>query len=282
MRIGVPRTVDGQTVGVEGVIGRLKQWLSLPATRGLGIDDPRTTILRREIIRSKPFLRKIYLDWYGLILASLPRIQGRVLELGSGGGFFKELLPALVTSEIVAWQGVDVIADAGLLPFPSASLRAIVMTDVFHHLPSPRSFLKEAGRCVRPGGVLAMVEPWVTAWSSMIYRHLHHEPFMPQAVEWEFPSEGPLSGANNALPWMVFQRDRPRFEEEFPEWSIQRIEPFMPVRYLLSGGVSLRSLMPGFTYGLWSRAEEFLQGLIKDLAMFALIVVRRRTASEVS
>ena len=71
-------------------------------------------------------------------------------------------------------------------------------------------------------------------------------------AEWEFASSGPLSGANGALPWMVFVRDRAEFEREFPELEVARIEPFLAFRYLVSGGVSMRSLMPGFTHGVWA------------------------------
>jgi SAM-dependent methyltransferase len=263
-------------MGVGRATGRIQAWWETRATRGLGVDDPQTTMLRRQIIRSKPFLRNVYREWYGLILDALPRSDGRVLELGSGGGFLKELCPSLLTSEIVAWEGVALVADGACLPFRPGSLRAIVMTDVFHHLPDPRSFLREASRCVRPGGAVAMVEPWVTGWSRIVYRYLHHEPFEPAAPEWEFPSEGPLSGANGALPWIVFQRDRLRFEREFPDWSIERVEPLMPVRYLLSGGVSFRSLMPGFAFGFWRLAEKALSPIMGGIAMFALVVLRRQ------
>ena len=75
---------------------------------------------------------------------------------------------------------------------------------------------------------------------------------------------------------MVFERDRARFEREFPEWTIQRIQPFMPVSYLVSGGVSLRSLMPGFTFGLWNLAERAAAPVMNSVAMFALIVLRRK------
>lgn len=256
----------------------LRDWLETPATRGLDVDHPHTTLVRREVLRSKPFLRKVYREWYGRILKALPPGDGRVLELGSGGGFLRELLPSLVTSEIAAWQGVSLVADARALPFRSGSLRAVVMTNVFHHFPDVRAFLREAGRAIRSGGAIVMVEPWVTAWSRFIYRRLHEEPFEPDAREWEFPSTGPLSGANNALPWMVFERDRSRFEHEFPEWTIQRIQPFMPISYLVSGGVSMRSFMPGFTFGVWRLAERAATPVMGSLAMFASIVLERRSA----
>jgi SAM-dependent methyltransferase len=260
----------------DHAIERFKGRLAIRATRDLHVDDPRTTMLRREILESKPFLRKVYLEWYRRILESLPPSEGRVLELGSGGGFIQQLLPSVLTSEIVAWQGTALVADGQCLPLRSGSLRAIVMTGVFHHLPDVESFLREAARCVRPGGVVAMVEPWVSPWSRIVYRRLGHEPFDPDATEWAFPSDGPLSGANGALPWIVFRRDRRRLERDRPEWSIERVEPFMPLRYLLSGGVSLKSLMPGFSFGLWTLAERALGPVMENVAMFALIVLRRK------
>ena len=120
-----------------------------------------------------------------------------------------------------------------------------------------------------------MIEPWVTPWSRVVYTRLHHEPFRPDAPEWEFPSTGPLSGANGALAWIVFVRDREQFAREFPEWQIHVITPGMPFRYLLSGGVALRSLMPGSTFRLWRRIESGLQPWMDTWAMFAHIVLVR-------
>src|ERR1041384_7828288 len=147
------------------------------------------------------------------------------------------------------------------------------MTDVLHHIPEPRLFFAEATRCVQPGGVMAMIEPWVTAWSKIVYDRLHHEPFEPETPSWELPSNGPLSGANGALPWLIFVRDRLRFEQEFPCWQIEIINPIMPFR--LSGGVSLRSFTPGWSFRFWKRIENALGRWNNQLAMFAQIIVRR-------
>ena len=121
-----------------------------------------------------------------------------------------------------------------------------------------------------------MIEPWVTPWSRFVYRRFHHEPFLPEAKDWSFPTTGPLSGANGAIPWIVFVRDRNKFEFEFPGLEIERILPFFPFRYLISGGVGMRSLMPGFTYPLWARLERLLEPQMAHLAMFAFISVQRR------
>jgi SAM-dependent methyltransferase len=227
------------------VIESLRAWLAHPRTRHLDLDDPQTTALRRLIIRDKPFLRRVYAEWYEAVVSALPLGPGPVLELGSGAGFLRDFIPHdLITSERFFCEGVDAILDGQALPFPDESLRAIVLVDVLHHLPRVRSFFREAQRSLEPGGVVAMIEPWVTTWSRFVYARLHHEPFVPDAVHWEFSEAGPLSAANGALPWVVFARDRTQFERELPGLAIERIRPFMPFRYLLSGGVSLRSLMP--------------------------------------
>ena len=251
------------------------RWLEHPLTRGLPLDSPATTRVRRTIVATKPFLRRVYEEWYAEIARQLPPGEGGVLELGSGAGFLQEYVPEVIRSEVFPVSGISVILDARQLPFAPGSLRAIAMTDVLHHIPDVRRFLIEASRAVRPGGVVIMIEPWVTAWSRFVYKNLHHEPFLPDAPDWTFAESGPLSGANGALPWIVFERDRQRFSNEFDEWRIEHIRLGMPVRYLLSGGVSLRSLMPGWTFSGWRGLERALQPWMNRLAMFATIVLRR-------
>jgi len=248
-------------------------WLRHPLTRSLDLDDPCTTILRRGIIRSKPFLEKIYLEWYGWVASRLPGGSSPVIELGSGAGFLDSYIPGLVTSEILRCPFVRVVLDGCALPFPGSSLRALVMVDVFHHIPDAEEFLREASRCLEPGGRILMVEPWVTSWSRFVYARLHHEPFDPVAQSWSFPASGPLSGANSALPWIVFQRDRALFDERCPGLAIKGIAVERPLTYMLSGGVSLRTLMPGFTYGCWRILEEM--PILRKLGMFARIELRR-------
>lgn len=251
-------------------------WLAHPLTRGIDIDAPELVTLRRQVAREKVFLRKIYEEWYAEIAGAIPAGDGPVLELGSGGGFLEEFVPGLITSELRACPHVRLVLDGQALPFADRALRAIVMIDVLHHLPESRAFLREATRCVRPGGRVVMVEPWVTAWSSLIYTRLHHEPFVPDAAHWEFPKGGPLSSANMALPWIMFVRDRSSFAREFPEWRVVSIEPFMPLRYLLSGGVSMRSLAPGWTFGWWRALERLARPWNHHLGMFASVVMERR------
>jgi SAM-dependent methyltransferase len=253
------------------VIGLLERLLAHPLTRGMAVDDPRTTLLRRQIIQQKLFLRHIYCEWYARLLVSMPP-DARFLELGSAGGFLASFSPNLVTSEVFATPGVDRVVDARELPFARGELDGIVMTDVLHHIPEVERFFQEAARCVKTGGRVLMIEPWNTPWARWVYERLHSEPFQPQR-DWSISDTGPLSGANGALPWIVFERDRGRFEAKFPEWRIEAIELLMPFSYLLSGGVSLRSLAPGWAY----KAVRWIESKFnqKRWAMFALIKLVR-------
>jgi SAM-dependent methyltransferase len=249
--------------------------LKHPLTRNLDIDDPKTTYIRKQLISNKPFLRKIYEDWYSWIASSIPSGEGSVLELGSGAGFLHQYIPDLITTDVLFCPFVDIILDGCSLPFAEGSFKAIVMVDVFHHIPDVEAFLTEAARCLRKGGKVLMVEPWVTTWSSFVYTHLHHEPFNIKAKCWSFADSGPLSGANSALPWIVFERDRMLFEAKYRQFVINNIIIEKPFVYILSGGVSLRCLMPGFSYGPWKRFENLLKIWMDKLGMFARIELSR-------
>jgi len=256
-----------------------RRFLAHPLTASLDLDDPTTTELRKQVILSKPFLKSIYDEWYAMLAGQIPPGDGQVLELGSGGGYCAQFIPRLITSEVFPCKGVQIVADAQHLPFSDGSLRAIVMTNVLHHLSDVRHFLAEAIRTLRPGGKILMIEPWVTSWSRFVYGRLHHEPFHPDAQEWSFAKSGPLTGANVALPWILFVRDRAKFEADFPLLSIDQAHPFLPFRYLASGGVGMRSLMPGFTHPAWAGAERLMESQMHRLGLFAFIsLVRMESA----
>jgi SAM-dependent methyltransferase len=212
------------------------------------LDDPSRIHELRARIQSKAALRRYYEEVYAKYAACLRRCPpgGIALELGSGAGFIKSVLPDVVTSDVIAYDGIDRVVDATRMPFEDVSLRAIFMMNVFHHIPDVAAFLAEAARCLEPGGRVFILDQHVSWFSSFIFRHAHHEPFDPDAADWRFETTGPLSGANGALASIVFRRDRARFERSFPELRLERFEPHTPVRYWLSGGLKPWTLLPGW------------------------------------
>jgi SAM-dependent methyltransferase len=251
----------------------LRRLLAHPLTRGLDIDAPETTELRRRLFREKKFLSRLYAEYHALISAAVPQGDEPVLELGAGGSLNAQL-PKTIHSEVFPVSEVTAVLDAQRLPFSDGALRGIVMINVLHHVQDPRAFFREAARCVKAGGVISFIEPWVSTWSRFVCPRFHYEPFNPDRPDWRIPAGGPLSACDLALAWVIFHRDRKRFEEEFPEWTIRRVQPDWALTYMLSGGTTLRALAPGWTYGFWRRFEKALQALL-DAGMLAHIVLER-------
>jgi SAM-dependent methyltransferase len=187
----------------------------------------------------------------------------------------KNHLPPLISGDVLPSRFIDVCFDARSLPFRENSLKGIVMLNVFHHIPSAAVFLADAQRCLKRGGVVVMIEPWITVWSNWIYKLLHHEATDTSQRGWDFESSGPLSGANQALPWIFFQRDRVLFERQFSNLRIEAIRPHTPLRYLASGGLSHKATAPMVWYEPLVRLEARTQPLREVFSMFATIVLRR-------
>jgi SAM-dependent methyltransferase len=176
------------------------------------LDDPHNIYYLRRVILRKPFLRNVYLSFYNVfteVIGSTP-MEGDIIELGSGAGFLKKIIPTVITSDIIPYEGIDLIFSGLEMPFKNDSIRAFLMIDVLHHIKDCRLFFKEMQRCLKVGGKIVMIEPANTWFSRFIYTKFHHEPFEPLG-DWGFEEGGPLSGANMAIPYIIFDRDIKQF-----------------------------------------------------------------------
>jgi SAM-dependent methyltransferase len=255
---------------------KIIEWLRLPETREIEeLDDPATTLLHGDIIQRKPFLKKLYIDFYKQLARTVPELDSKVVvELGSGGGFIKEVIGNAITSDILDLPNIDKVFSASGIPFEDDSVDAFFMFDVLHHICDPRAFFREALRCLKVGGRIVMIEPANTLWARFIYKNFHHECFDPQG-RWELDETGPLSVGNGAVPWIIFRRDRQIFEAEFPSLRIIGIRNHTPMRYLLSGGLTLRQLVPGLAYPVIKAIEFVLSPLNNWLGMFQTIQLEK-------
>ncbi|MBI2270330.1 MAG: class I SAM-dependent methyltransferase [Bacteroidetes bacterium] len=239
------------------------------------LDDPQTTLLHREIILSKPFLKQIYIDWYLIFKRHLAEVpEGKLLEIGSGGGFIKEVIPSVITSDIMPLNHCDMTFSAEEIPFKDCELSAIFMINVFHHIPKPYLFLAEAQRTLKKGGKIIMIEPANSIISRFIYKNYHHEPF-DEKGSWEIQSSGPLSGSNQALPYIYFERDIKKFQDTYPKLRLKTIEYHTPIRYVLSGGVSRKSLVPDWSYSAFKGIEWLLSPILRQIGLFETIVLEK-------
>ncbi len=254
---------------------KIMDLLKLPKANNIDdLDDPSATMLHAEIINSKGFLKKLYIDFYRILKQKLPESAKTIVELGSGAGFIKEIIPSAMTSDVLDLPGLDYTFSALEMPFDDASVDAFIMMDVLHHIPDTTLFFQEADRCLVPGGKIIMIEPANTPWSRFIYKNFHHEEFNTQA-DWTLSGSGPLSQANGAIPWIVFNRDREKFLDRFPAFEIIEIKNHTPVRYLLSGGFTLRQLAPSWTYGFFKIIEHLASPAKNITGMFQTIEVKK-------
>jgi len=240
------------------------------------LDLPETTIKSGEIIKNKKFFKNVYLDFYQIFKSHSKGIPaGKKLELGSGAGFIKDVISDVITSDVIKLPMCDKIVNAEKLPFKDKTLSAIYMLNTFHHIKNPQKALTEFQRTLKKGGKVVMVEPYNSFWGRFIYKNFHYEGFNEKAMEWKINGKGPLSDANNALPWIVFQRDREKFIKLFPNLKITHFQAHTPIRYLLSGGLKKHQFVPSFTYSWIKKLEELLAPLGKQLGMFVTIVLEK-------
>jgi SAM-dependent methyltransferase len=239
------------------------------------LDDPQATLAHREIILQKPFLRQLYKDWYKVFIHESKKIKnGKYLEIGSGGGFLKEVFPEVITSDILSLPNVDQVFSAEQLPFKDNELASIMMLNVFHHIPKPYLFLKECQRTLVKGGIVIMTEPANSALGRFIYKRFHHEPFDEKGGR-EIEPGNPLSNSNQALPYIYFERDTELFKKEFPQLKIRSIKYHSPFSYVISGGVSRSAMLPFFLYPFVKGLEWVLTPFSKQLGLFCTIELEK-------
>lgn len=258
----------------------LKQYWAHPLVRSIDVDQANSIQVHRALIQSKPLLRATYLRWYKEILNVCREIQnldGDIVEIGSGAGFLEELIPELVKTDAAPNPYAAKIVDAMHLGFSNEELKAIVLIGVLHHLSDPARFLSEAERCLKPGGRLVMIEPnnnWIERW---LCRYLnHYECFDLTASDWKNESANRMTMANLAIPWLIFVRDRAKFEKQFPRLQIRNVHPHTFLSYFLSGGMTYRSFLPSFATPLVSGMETILRPAMRLLGTCVTIDIEKR------
>jgi len=266
------------------VINWLRNVLYDPRARGVNVDEDQLLTIHRQILLEKPLMRHVFEDFYVEMMKRCDRnfdVEGLEVELGSGAGFFKDMRPNLVSSDVRHGGHIDRVLDAQNLALPDASVRSLYATNVFHHLSDPEQFFLELIRVLSPGGGCILIEPHHGPVSSFIHTHLHtDEQFDCNMDGWKNPhAAGPLSGANQALAYLVFNRDRELFESKFGAYlEILEIRTLKNgLRYLMSGGVNFRQLFPSFGEPLLKAIEWLLTPVLSVTALHQIIVIRRRS-----
>ncbi len=254
-------------------------WLKEPLLEGLEPGTPAYFAAQKSLLLNRPLIKRCYDDWYERLLRdtrSAPA-RGAILELGSGGSYLKDLEPSIITSDVVE-HIADRVIDARRLPFGNESVRAILLTHTLHHIPDVDAFFAEAQRVLIPGGVIAMIEITHTPFARFFFTHCHREPYRDDCREWSFAQADSMLDSNQALAWIVFVRDRSRFEQRYPTLKLETLAPLPWFTYFVSGGVTARYLVPNFMNGLLVGLERLLEPFASLFALHWHICVRKKSS----
>jgi SAM-dependent methyltransferase len=209
-------------------------------------EDPEVSRIK---ILNDPFLSASYeaiLEAMKQLINQLGVISDKqILEIGSAGGITSEIDAKIITSDVRASYGVHLVIDGNKsLPFATNELRAIIAKDVLHHLARPEDFFKEVSRVLEPGGIAVFAEPNWNLLSRFIFYFIHPEPYMRRQKNWNFESHEPMF-SNQAIPWIIFCRDKALFAEKFSSLCQEILEvPLNGLSFLASGGVYKRTKIP--------------------------------------
>ena len=235
--------------------------------------------LHRDVWQKKAAIRLLYQEFHRQLLADCG--EGNILDIGSGTAHIKEVRSDVISTDILAFPGIDIVADAHRLPFARGAFSGIIMLDVLHHLERPIEFLKEASRVLKPGGRLAMIEPAMTPLARRFYDRFHEEPVDmtadPFAMVTADHKRDPFD-ANQAIPTLLFSTEqaRKRFEHAVPALRVRRIDWQSLVAYPLSGGFQPWSLLPASWVKPILAFEGQIPAALRKLLAFRMMVILER------
>lgn len=259
----------------------LKRYYSYPQLKQLDLNSPQTIGVHKRIIENNALLRRHYLFVYGVFKKNEDRFIDLAypsLEIGSGAGFLKEIIPSVITSDLVAAGGIDRIEDAQRLSFKDASLKAVYANGVLHHMPDPSACLKEIERVLIPGGVFICNEPSSTLFGYFMNRNFHAENTDKTILPWRLEKgrpQGRLTGANMAMPYNIFIRDRKIFKDWFPGLKIISVIYHDFLRYTLSGGLSFRPFVPGLFFPAVNSLEIAARPLMPVIGNNMIVTIKK-------
>jgi SAM-dependent methyltransferase len=237
------------------------------------------TLREHERIWSqRPLLRRIYGEWFQLVAARLARVPGMTVELGCGGGHFREVVPDVVETDVERTPWADAVVDAERMPYDDGSVANLVLVDVFHHLSSVERFLTEATRVLAAGGRIVVLDGYCSPLSTLAYSRFHQETLNLDADPFRDDSSiaGDPMDANIARTTLVFFRHAHVLEQRWPELTIRERRLLSFVAYPLSGGYSRRQILPTRGYTPAMALERALAPARRLLAFRCLVTIERR------
>lgn len=259
----------------------LMNFLRDPSVQNLDVDGTDRLVAHARILARKRMLQGVFTEFHHqfqrLDLAYLSG-DGLRVELGAGVAPMRDSYPDVLATDVVPGVGLDRVLDAEHMDVEPGSVRTILGQNCFHHFPHPERFFEELLRVLKPGGGAILLEPYYGPFAGFLFKHMFRtEGFDKAYPSWDTSTAGPMNGANQALSYIVFVRDRREFESRFPDLEMVRHELCGNyLKYLLSGGLNFRQLCPDWATPLVSGFQWLLSPLNRWLALHHVVVLRKR------
>lgn len=178
--------------------------------------------------------------------------------------------------DLVQTPWLDVIADGQHLPFKDNSFSNIVMVDLIHHIEYPKKMFLEISRVLKKGGRVIAIEPAITPFSWIFLKLFHPEPIDMDAnplLDGIVNAYRDPFDANQALPTLLFEKYKDRFEREIPDLKIIHISKLSFFAYPLSGGFRPWCLIPSRLIKPLLSLEQTLQPYLGRIMAFRILIV---------
>lgn len=251
-----------------------------PRVKDIDVDGEARMEVHSRLLTEKPILKSVFTDFhhtFNRLDKKLLTGSGVRIEIGAGIAPIRNTYPDVLATDIVHSTGLDFALDAEAMELKDSSVRVIFGQNCFHHFPDPNRFFAELERVLEPGGGAILLEPYYGPFAEFLFRRMFTtEGFDKNFPTWETAAQGPMHGANQALSYIVFKRDRAEFEQRFPRLHIVHEETCNNyVRYLLSGGLNFRQLIPNWAAPTLSFVQLVLSPFRRLLALHHVVVIRK-------
>jgi SAM-dependent methyltransferase len=237
-----------------------------------------------EISSTKPEFTHVVRDMQSLMVAKMEanlrplqlQENRKFIELGAGVIPMSNIDARIKSTDVVPSDHLDGVLDATKLDVADNCITGFFLQNTFHHIPDPKAFFEETSRVLVPGGRIVILDPYYNNISRWLYMRLFKTEDFDMNGSWISDSTHAMIGANQALSYIVFRRDREVFATTFPELAIVGCSPVVfGLRYILTGGVNFKKIAPSWIFSVVRRFEKYPRSL-RFFAIHWIVVVEKR------
>ena len=153
--------------------------------------DPNRWPYSAGVLRNEAVPMALWSEWrrlnYGWFEEELSRLEdgARLLDLGSGPGWFKQLFERFngVTMDVLPFDYVDFLADvSGRLPLTANCVDGVMLSNMLEHVYRPVELLHEIARILRPGCSVYGTVPFLVKVHQAPHDFFRYTPFALQRM----------------------------------------------------------------------------------------------------